>query len=107
MWTTSTLRLTELTRQAVHNRHLSLSTVEQRDAHALKSPFLVQVDGDLNLIKGGGAAHTLEKVVGDTAKEFVILVDSTKIVEKLGSTFPVPVEVGCPDWYPARVIDQV
>lgn len=52
-----------------------------------------EVDPSMNLIKGGGAAHTLEKVVDTTAKETVIIVDETKIVPKLGVAFPVPVEV--------------
>ena len=51
-----------------------------------------EVDPDLNLIKGGGAAHTLEKIVDESAALFVVIVDETKIVSELGS-FPVPVEV--------------
>lgn len=45
------------------------------------------------LVQGGGAAHTLEKVVLTMAKETIIIVDETKIVPKLGVSFPVPVEV--------------
>lgn len=51
-----------------------------------------EVDKDLNLIKGGGAAHTLEKIVDESAKRFVVIVDDSKIVEYLGE-FPVPLEV--------------
>jgi ribose 5-phosphate isomerase A len=50
-----------------------------------------QVDGDLFVIKGGGAAHTREKVVACSAKRFVIVADESKYVQKL--TWPVPVEV--------------
>ncbi|NJK60132.1 MAG: ribose-5-phosphate isomerase RpiA [Oscillatoriales cyanobacterium SM2_1_8] len=52
-----------------------------------------EVDPVKNLIKGGGAAHTREKVVDSLAREFIVVVDSSKLVEKLGSTFPVPLEV--------------
>ena len=52
-----------------------------------------QVDFELNLIKGGGAAHAREKVVDSLAKQFVVVVDETKVVEKLGKKQPVPVEV--------------
>jgi ribose 5-phosphate isomerase len=52
-----------------------------------------QVDSNMNLIKGGGAAHTMEKVVDSIAKECVILIDETKIVKTLGLSFPLPVEV--------------
>ncbi len=52
-----------------------------------------EVDRDLNLIKGRGAAHTREKVVAAAAARFVVLVDSSKQVGALGSRMPLPVEV--------------
>ena len=52
-----------------------------------------EVDPKQNLIKGGGAAHTREKVVDGLAARFVVVVDSSKLVDKLGSTFALPVEV--------------
>jgi ribose 5-phosphate isomerase A len=52
-----------------------------------------EVDPNKNLIKGGGAAHTREKVVDALADIFIVVVDSGKLVDKLGSTFLLPVEV--------------
>ncbi|NJL63589.1 MAG: ribose-5-phosphate isomerase RpiA [Methylacidiphilales bacterium] len=52
-----------------------------------------EVDPQKNLIKGGGAAHTREKVVDYLANQFVVVVDGGKLVDKLGSSFAVPVEV--------------
>jgi len=52
-----------------------------------------EVDPAKNLIKGGGAAHTREKVVDYLADFFVVVVDDSKLVSRLGLTFPVPVEV--------------
>jgi ribose 5-phosphate isomerase A len=52
-----------------------------------------EVDPQKNLIKGGGAAHTREKVVDSLAEKFVVVVDSGKLVDRLGSTFLLPVEV--------------
>ncbi|MGK7937082.1 MAG: ribose-5-phosphate isomerase RpiA [Xenococcaceae cyanobacterium] len=52
-----------------------------------------EVDPQKNLIKGGGAAHTREKVVDTLADRFIVVVDSGKLVDKLGSTFLLPVEV--------------
>lgn len=52
-----------------------------------------EVDPQKNLIKGGGAAHTREKVVDTLAEQFIVVVDSGKLVDKLGSTFLLPVEV--------------
>ena len=51
-----------------------------------------EVDKDFNLIKGGGAAHTKEKIIDYAAKTFIVIVDESKCVENLGN-FPVPVEV--------------
>jgi len=52
-----------------------------------------EVDPQKNLIKGGGACHTREKLVDSRAAEFLVVVDSTKLVDVLGSSFPVAVEV--------------
>jgi ribose 5-phosphate isomerase A len=52
-----------------------------------------EVDPQKNLIKGGGAAHTREKVVDTLAKQFIVVVDEGKLTDKLGSTFLLPVEV--------------
>lgn len=46
----------------------------------------------LELIKGGGAALTREKIVAGASTEFVCIADESKWVERLG-TFPLPVEV--------------
>jgi ribose 5-phosphate isomerase A len=46
----------------------------------------------LQLIKGGGAALTREKIVAAVAKEFICIVDDSKMVDILGK-FPLPVEV--------------
>jgi len=51
-----------------------------------------EIDSDLNLIKGGGGAHTLEKIVDYSAKELIIIADDSKVVDKLGN-FPVPLEI--------------
>ncbi len=51
-----------------------------------------EVNASLDLIKGGGAAHTLEKLVDSSAKKFVVIVDESKMVEDLGE-FPVPLEI--------------
>ena len=45
------------------------------------------------MIKGGGAALTREKIVAALAKKFICIVDASKQVDVLGSTFPLPVEV--------------
>ncbi|HEX3966787.1 MAG TPA: ribose-5-phosphate isomerase RpiA [Edaphobacter sp.] len=51
-----------------------------------------EVGPQLALIKGGGGALLREKIVASAAKEFLVVVDSTKLVQRLGR-FPLPVEV--------------
>ncbi|MDR2967097.1 MAG: ribose-5-phosphate isomerase RpiA [Methanobacteriaceae archaeon] len=51
-----------------------------------------EIDPDFNLIKGGGGAHTLEKIVDYSAEELIIIADDSKMIDKLGN-FPVPLEI--------------
>lgn len=51
-----------------------------------------EVDPHLRLIKGKGGALFQEKIVAALCKRFVAIVDSSKLVEKLGERMPVPVE---------------
>ncbi|KAJ6741690.1 RIBOSE-5-PHOSPHATE ISOMERASE [Salix viminalis] len=52
-----------------------------------------EVDFNKNLLKCGGPAHTVQKVIDSVASQCIILVDQPKVVHRLGSAFPVPVEV--------------
>jgi len=51
-----------------------------------------EIDINLNMIKGGGAALLREKIVASASKEEIIIVSHEKFVKQLGS-FPLPVEV--------------
>jgi ribose 5-phosphate isomerase A len=51
-----------------------------------------EIDHAGNMIKGGGAALTREKIVADLAAQFVCIADESKLVQALGK-FPLPVEV--------------
>ncbi len=51
-----------------------------------------ECDGAKNLIKGGGAALTREKIIAEASKQFVCIIDPSKQVKYLGK-FPLPVEV--------------
>ncbi|RZN61268.1 ribose-5-phosphate isomerase RpiA [Methanonatronarchaeum sp. AMET6-2] len=68
-----------------------IRSIENVDGVDLAVDGADQVDGDLNLIKGGGAAHFREKVVGLLGSSFVVIVDETKVDPVLD--LPVPVEV--------------
>ena len=51
-----------------------------------------EVDPKNNLIKGGGGALLMEKIVASHTKQFIVIVDASKIVSKLGK-FPLPIEI--------------
>ncbi len=51
-----------------------------------------EIDGNLNMIKGGGAALLQEKIVASVSRKEIIVGSNTKMVDHLGS-FPLPVEV--------------
>ena len=52
-----------------------------------------EVDPRFQLIKGGGACHVREKLVAYKANKLLIVVDETKLVNKLNHSFPLPLEV--------------
>ena len=72
---------------------IPLTTLDEVDRIDIAIDGADEVDPQKNLIKGGGAAHTREKVIDTLAEVFIVVVDSGKLVERLGSTFLLPVEV--------------
>jgi ribose 5-phosphate isomerase A len=71
--------------------NIPVTTLEEHDVD-IAVDGADEVDPALNLIKGGGAAHTLEKIVDYSADRFIVIVDDSKMVKNLGA-FPVPLEV--------------
>lgn len=64
-----------------------------------RSPMGIAIDGadeiapSLALTKGGGGALLREKIVAAAAHRFVVVADESKLVDRLGSSSPIPVEV--------------
>lgn len=54
-----------------------------------------EVSAELDVIKGGGGAHTREKIVNFASRTNVIVVDESKLSKRLGERWAVPVEVLC------------
>jgi len=52
-----------------------------------------QFDAELNALKSGGGIHTSEKILASMAKEFILLGDAAKFVDKLDTTYPLVIEV--------------
>lgn len=68
---------------------LDLNTVETMPVYVDGAD---EIDGRLNMLKGGGGALTREKIVASVAERFVCIADESKLVDVLGK-FPLPVEV--------------
>jgi len=107
-------------------RRLQAASIRVADLNEV-SDMALYVDGadeinaDLAMIKGGGGALTREKIVAAVARQFVCIVDASKVVTRLGD-FPLPVEVipmareaimrrlqtlgGRPQWREAVVTDN-
>ena len=75
---------------------IPLSTLKEHPEIDIDIDGADQVDGVLQLIKGGGGAHTREKAVAKHSARFVVIVDETKIVDTLN--MPIPVEVTPDSW---------
>ena len=52
-----------------------------------------EVDPNWNLVKGGGGALLVEKIIGYVSSRYCIIVDESKLVDNLGEKMPVPLEV--------------
>ena len=95
-------KIKHLFKGAVSSSDISTKLLENNGIEVFElndvSEIVVYVDGAdevdplSNLIKGGGGAHTREKIVASASNEFICIVDQSKLVEVLGN-FPLPLEV--------------
>lgn len=72
---------------------IPLATLEERPSLALAIDGADEVSPRLDLIKGMGGALLREKIVAGAARRFVVIADESKLVKRLGTRSPLPVEV--------------
>lgn len=77
---------------------ITLATLEEQPRLDLDVDGADEVDPRLNLVKGHGGALLREKIVAASADRFVVIVDQTKLVERLGTRGPLPIEVSTFGW---------
>ena len=98
-------------RTAEFGRQLGFAAVELNGERVLDVAIdgADEIDRDLGLVKGGGAALLREKLVVYAAERFVVVAEARKRVERLGQSFPLPVEVVRFGWPGTRrrVLDLV
>ena len=73
-------------------RVVELNDLEEGEELPIYVDGADEINAGLEMIKGGGAALTREKIVAAAAKRFVCVADESKLVATLGR-FPLPVEV--------------
>lgn len=71
---------------------IPLVAMDQIDRVDLYADGADEVDPHKGLLKGRGAAMLGEKILAEAADRFLVLVDEGKLVQRLGTRFPVPVE---------------
>ena len=82
----------EATRRQAEALGIPLTTLDETPELDLTIDGADEIDGALNLIKGGGGALLREKIVAASSKRMLVIADASKCVERLGA-FPLPVEV--------------
>ena len=81
------------TADAAKELGIPLTSLEERPSVDLCVDGADEVDPRLDLIKGLGGALFREKIVAAASKRFIVIVDASKLVPRLGTKAPVPVEV--------------
>ena len=82
----------EATRAQAEQCGVPLTTLDEIDQLDLTVDGADEIDGALNLIKGGGGALLREKIVAAASDRMIVIADDAKWVDALGR-FPLPVEV--------------
>jgi ribose 5-phosphate isomerase A len=72
---------------------IPIASLEEYPELALTVDGADEVDPRLDMIKGGGGALLREKIVAQATRRLVIIVDESKLSERLGMSWPVPIEV--------------
>lgn len=83
----------ERTAEQARGEGIPLTTFEAHPVLDVTIDGADEVSPELNLVKGLGGALLREKIVASASRRLVIIVDETKLVKKLGTKAPLPVEV--------------
>jgi ribose 5-phosphate isomerase A len=81
------------TREYAEHLGIPLSTLDELVRLDMTLDGADEVDSSLDVIKGLGGAHLWEKIVASVTDRLVIVVDESKLVSRLGTLAPLPVEV--------------
>jgi len=97
----------ERTAETCRKLGLAMTTLDDDPRLDLVIDGADEVDPSGHLLKGGGGAHTREKLVALAAERRIIVIEESKLVQRLGSTRGLPIEVLAFGWRSslARIAD--
>ncbi len=81
------------TQKLVEKMNLNLISLEKETELDMTIDGADEVNPNFHMVKGGGGAHTREKIGANAAEEVNIVVDKTKLVKNLGEKNPIPAEI--------------
>lgn len=82
----------EATAERLCNHGIDVLDLNSQDSLDFYIDGADEINRSLEMIKGGGAALTREKIVAAVARRFICIADESKLVDRLGK-FPLPIEV--------------
>jgi ribose 5-phosphate isomerase A len=88
----------ERTAEQARGLGIPLKTLEEAGQLDLNIDGADEVDPNLDLVKGHGGALMREKLVASAARRFIVIADDSKLVQRLGDQFPIPIEVVTFGW---------
>lgn len=91
-WRVTCVPTSKATEALAQKFGIPISTLDETGGLDLAVDGADELDDNLDLIKGGGGALLLEKIVAHASEQFVVIADASKHVATLGA-FPLPVEV--------------
>ena len=83
----------ERTAETCRKLGLALTTLEESPQLDLVIDGADEVDPSLQILKGGGGAHTREKLVALASRRRLIVMEESKLVQRLGQTRGLPIEL--------------
>jgi ribose 5-phosphate isomerase A len=92
----------EATYAIAHAAGIEVAPLDGRAELDLAVDGTDEVDSELRLLKGGGGALLREKIVASAARRFVVVAETEKLTDRLGTGFSLPVEIVRFGWRDTR-----
>ena len=87
------LPTSEKSAQQARSLNITLATLDEQPAIDITIDGADEIDPHLNLIKGLGGSLLREKIIASVSKRMIVISDQRKLVQRLGTRSPLPVEV--------------